>query len=126
MKAGLVCDALQMALWQRQPKAGLIAHSDRGSQYASKAYRRLLEANGFVGSMSRKGNCWDNAVAESFFGSLKQERVRWRHYQSRSGAQQDVLEYISMFYNSYRLHSHLGYKSPREYEGEISEMKKVA
>jgi len=94
MKAGLVCDALQMALWQRQPKAGLIAHSDRGSQYASKAYRRLLEANGFVGSMSmsRRGNCWDNAVAESFFGSLKQERVQWRHYQTRSEAQQDVLE----------------------------------
>ena len=79
----LVCDALQMAIWRRQPKAGLIHHSDRGSQYASKAFRRLLKAHGIEGSMSRKGDCWDNAVVESFFGSLKQERVQWRNYQSR-------------------------------------------
>ena len=82
MKAQLVCDALRMAIWQRRPGAGLVVHSDRGSQYASKDYRRLLKAHGFVGSMSRKGDCWDNAVAESFFGSLKQERVHWRHYQT--------------------------------------------
>lgn len=126
MKAGLVCDALQMAIWQRQPKAGLIVHSDRGSQYASKAYRSLLETNGFVGRMSRRGNCWDNAVAESFFGSMKQERVQWRHYQTRYEAQQDVLDYISMFYNSHRLHSHLGYKSPAQYEAEMFEMGKAA
>lgn len=68
-----------MAIWQRGPKAGLIVHLNRGSQYASQAYRRLLKAHGFIGSMSRKGNCWDKAVAESFFGSLKQERVQWRH-----------------------------------------------
>jgi putative transposase len=80
MKAQLVCDALRMAMWQRRPKAGLIHHSDRGSQYASKAFRRLLKDNEFEGSMSRKGDCWDNAVAESFFGSLKQERVHWRNY----------------------------------------------
>ncbi|ODS22730.1 hypothetical protein AB835_12575 [Candidatus Endobugula sertula] len=73
MKAQLVCDALTMAIWQRLPAAGLIVHSDRGSQYASKSYRRLLKAHGFMGSMSCKGNCWDNAVAESFFGSLKSE-----------------------------------------------------
>ena len=80
MKAQLVCDALQMAIWQRRPGLGLIVHSDRGSQYAGKNYRRLLKAHDFVGSMSRKGDCWDNAVAESFFGSLKQERVYWRNY----------------------------------------------
>lgn len=126
MKAQLVCDALRMAIWQRRPGDGLIVHSDRGSQYASKDYRRLLKAHGFVGSMSRKGDCWDNAVAESFFGSLKQERVHWRNYQTRLEAQQDVLNYISMFYNSHRLHSYLGYVSPNQYEAEMIEMKKAA
>jgi len=126
MKAQLVCDALTMAIWQRRPKAGLVVHSDRGSQYASKEYRRLLKAHGFVGSMSRKGDCWDNAVAESFFGSLKQERVHWRNYQTRLEAQQDVLNYISMFYNSYRLHSYLGYVSPNQYEAEMAELKRAA
>ncbi len=125
MKANVVCDALRMAMWQRRPPNGLIVHSDRGSQYASKNYRRLLKAHGFVGSMSRKGDCWDNAVVESFFGSLKQERVQWRNYQTRYEAQQDVLQYITMFYNSYRLHSYLGYKSPNQYEAETENMKKV-
>ncbi len=126
MKARLVCDALRMAIWQRQPQGGLIVHSDRGSQYASREYRRLLEIHGFMGSMSRTGNCFDNAVAESFFGSLKQERIHWRHYQTRQAAQQDVLQYISMFYNSHRLHSYLGYKSPNQYEVESEILKKVA
>ena len=126
MKAQLVCDALRMAIWQRRPGAGLIVHSDRGSQYASKDYRRLLKAHGFVGSMSRKGDCWDNAVAESFFGSLKQERVQWRNYQTRYEAQQDVMNYISMFYNSYRLHSYLGYVSPNRYEAQVVELEKAA
>ncbi len=126
MKAQLVCDALQMAIWQRKPKAGLIHHSDRGSQYASKAFRQLLKAHGFKGSMSRKGDCWDNAVVESFFGSLKQERVQWKSYQTRYEAQQDILNYISMFYNSYRLHSYLGYLSPSDFENQLVEMKKVA
>lgn len=126
MTAQLVCDALTMAIWQRRPKAGLVVHTDRGSQYASTAYRRLLKAHGLVGSMSRKGNCWDNAVAESFFGSLKCERVHWTHYQTRQEAQQDVLNYISMFYNSHRLHSTLGYKSPNHYEAEMAELKNVA
>ncbi len=126
MKAQLVCDALKMATWQRRPKAGLIHHSDRGSQYASKAFRQLLKAHGFKGSMSRKGDCWDNAVAESFFGSLKQERVQWRNYQTRYEAQQDVLDYITMFYNSCRLHSYLGYTSPNEFEAQSMEVKKVA
>ena len=126
MTANLVCDALKMAIWQRKPKRGLIVHSDRGSQYASHDYRKLLQMYGCIGSMSRKGNCWDNAVAESFFGSLKQERVQWRHYQTRYEAQQDILNYISMFYNSYRLHSFLGYANPSQFEMAWWEVKKVA
>ena len=126
MKAKLVCDALQMALWRRRPKSGLIHHSDRGSQYASKAFRRLLKAHGIEGSMSRKGDCWDNAVVESFFGSLKQELVQWRNYQTRYEAQQDILEYIAMFYNSSRLHSYLGYMSPNDFEQKLLEERKAA
>ena len=126
MKAKLVCDALQMALWRRRPKAGLIHHSDRGSQYASKAFRRLLKAHGILGSMSRKGDCWDNAVVESFFGSLKQELVHWKNYQTRYEAQQDILEYIAMFYNHERLHSYLGYMSPNAFEQKLLEVEKAA
>jgi putative transposase len=126
MKASLICDALKMALWQRKPKLGLIVHSDRGSQYASKAYITLLQQHGCIGSMSRKGNCWDNAVAESFFGSLKQERVQWKNYQTRSEGQQDILNYIVMFYNSSRLHSYLGYQSPKQFEMQMVELQKVA
>ena len=126
MKAKLVCDALQMALWQRRPGAGLIHHSDQGSQYASDAFRKLLKGNKITGSMSRKGNCWDNAVAESFFGSLKQERVQWYDYQTRDEARQHILEYISMFYNSYRLHSTLGYVCPNDFEKQLTKMKKCA
>ena len=126
MKAKLVCDAMMMAIWQRKPKAGLIHHSDRGSQYASRAFRKLLKVHGIKGSMSAKGDCWDNAVAESFFGSLKQERVHWRNYQTRYEAQQDILNYISMFYNSYRLHSTLDYMSPNDYEKQLTEMKEAA
>ena len=126
MKAQLVCDALTMAIWQRKPKAGLIHHSDRGSQYASEAFRKLLKKHEINGSMSAKGDCWDNAVAESFFGTLKQERVHWRNYQTRYEAQQDILNYISMFYNSTRLHSTLNYMSPNDYENQLTEMKKAA
>ncbi|MCP3861608.1 MAG: IS3 family transposase [Aestuariibacter sp.] len=126
MNAQLVCDALTMALWQRKPKAGLIHHSDRGSQYASRQFRQLLAQYKVTGSMSRKGDCWDNAVVESFFGTLKQERVQWRHYQSRHAAQQDVLQYITMFYNSQRMHSYLDYKSPNQYEAEMANLGKAA
>jgi transposase InsO family protein len=115
-----------MATWRRRPKAGLIHHSVRGSQYASKAFRQLLKAHRIQGSMSRKGGCWNNAVVESFFGSLKQERVQWRSYQTRWEAQQDVLQYISLFYNNYRLHSTLGYVSPNEFERQFLEIKKAA
>ena len=117
LTSSLVCDALQMALWRRKPPKGqLIHHSDRGVQYASRAFRRVLKAHGIEGSMSRKGDCWDNAVVESFFGSLKSERVHWRNYQRREEARADIVEYIGMFYNSRRLHSYLGYQSPDEFE----------
>jgi len=86
----------------------------------------LLQANGFVGSMSRKGDCWDNAVAESFFASLKKERVQWRSYQTRTESQRDILNYVVMFYNSRRLHSTLGYISPMSYEAAGVELRKAA
>ncbi len=98
LTATLACDALRMALWHRRPERGqLIHHSDRGVQYASRAFRRLLKAYGIEGSMSRKGDCWDNAVVESFFGSLKSERVHWRSYQTREEARRDIVDYIVMF-----------------------------
>jgi len=87
----LVGDALQMALWRRRPAKGqLLHHSDRGVQYASRAFRKLLKAHGIAGSRSRKRDCWDNAVVESFFGSLKSERIHWRSYQSRAEARADI------------------------------------
>ena len=115
-----------MAIDQRRPGAGLVVHSDRGSQYASYAWRRLVKAHGLVGSMSRKGNCWDNAVAESFFASLKKERVHSTRYQTRAEAQRDILDYIVMFYNSRRRHSYLGYVSPNQYEAAMTGLKKAA
>ena len=127
MKAELACDALKMALWQRRPESGVIVHSDRGVQYASKAYRTLITMHSCIGSMSKKGDCWDNAVPESFFGRLKEERVIWRNYQTRYEAQQDILNYITMFYNSKRLHSFLRYKTPNQFENEhLLQLKKVA
>ena len=126
MKASLVCDALKMAIWQRKPKPGLIVHSDRGSQYASNDYLQLLKVHSCVGSMSRKGNCWDNSVAESFFGHLKQEQVQWQCYSTRTEAQQDVLNYIAVFYNASRLHSYLGYASPNQFEKQAVILEKVA
>ena len=112
----LVIDALRMGVWRRRPDVGLIFHSDRGSQYCSNAFQELLKTNGMVSSMSRKGNCWDNAVAESFFGSLKTERVFSTAYQTREEARRDIVDYIEMFYNSKRRHSYLGYMSPMEFE----------
>lgn len=114
--AELVQDALHMALGRRCPSPGLLHHSDRGSQYACGAYQRLLAERGMVGSMSRKGDCLDNAVAERFFGSLQGERTSHRHYRTRQEARADVIDYIEMFYNSRRKHSYLGYLSPNDYE----------
>ncbi len=116
MTSNLVLSALRMAWWQRKPDKGLLHHSDRGSQYASHAYQKELKKYGMVCSMSRKGNCWDNAVAESFFGTLKAERVRSKMYFTRKQAKLDIISYIAMFYNSNRLHSYLNYKSPNEFE----------
>ena len=112
----LVQTALRMALGRRGPVRGLLHHSDRGSQYACHDYQRLLATHGLRCSMSRKGECLDNAVAERFFGSLKRERTDQRHYTTRQEARADVGEYIEMFYNSRRKHSYLGYCSPNEYE----------
>jgi transposase InsO family protein len=112
----LVQGALEMAIGRRHPEAGLIHHTDRGSQYASHAYRDMLSQNGMVCSMSGKGDCLDNAVAERFFGSLKRERTSHRNYEMRQEARDDVIDYIEMFYNSTRLHSYLGYTSPNKYE----------
>lgn len=113
---GLVTRALRMAIGQRKPPPGLIHHSDRGSQYASRKYRRLLKAHGMVCSMSRKGNCWDNAPVERFFSSLKREWIGDRLYWTRQEAMGDVRAYITMYYNTHRLHSTLGYQSPAQYE----------
>jgi len=108
--------ALTMALTNRTPTAGLLHHSDRGSQYAATSYQQLLAAHGITASMSRKGNCWDNACIESFFGTLKRELVYHRHYATREDAKRDIFEYIEVFYNRKRRHSTLGYDSPAEYE----------
>ena len=108
--------ALRMALTTRQPTAGLLHHSDRGSQYAAGSYQQLLTTHGITASMSRTGNCWDNACVESFFGTLKRELVYHRHYATRAEAKQDIFEYIEVFYNRTRRHSTLGYDSPAEYE----------
>ena len=112
----LVTDALEMALGRRRPPTGLVHHSDRGSQYASYAYRELLAAHGIVCSMSGKGDCLDNAVAERFFGSLKRERTSKYSYRTRQEARDDVIDYIEMCSNSWRKHSSLGYVSPNAYE----------
>ncbi len=101
-------NALKMAVARRRPKAGLLHHSDRGCQYTSQAYRRQLEYLGAVGSQSRKGNCWDNAAMESFFGSLKEECVGNRVYSSHEQAKQALFEYLEIYYNRQRRHSALG------------------
>ena len=112
----LVLDALEMALRGRSPGPGLIHHSDRGSQYASGDYQALLEAQQMISSMSRRGNCWDNAPVESFFSTLKRELVHHRRYQTRAEARAELFEYIEVWYNRRRRHSSLGYQSPAEYE----------
>ena len=112
----LAMDALQMAVAQRRPGTDLIHHSDRGSQYASTDYQKLLKAQGISGSMSGTGNCYDNAAMESWFGLLKRERVNRRSYRTRAGARQDVFDYIERFYNRRRPHASAGRMSPLMYE----------
>lgn len=116
MPASLVERALQMAIDTRSPAAGLLHHSDRGVQYAAHVFQGLLERNGIECSMSRKGNCYDNAVKESFFHTLKTELCDREHYRTREQARASVFEYIEAFYNRQRLHSTLGYCSPAEFE----------
>ena len=116
LRTELVLGALNMALGQRAPSQDLMHHSDRGCQYASQAYRDALAAHGIECSMSRKGDCWDNAVAESFFGTLKTELVHRTRWATRLAARTAVFEYIEVFYNRLRRHSYLGYLSPVDYE----------
>ena len=116
ISADLVEDALRMALYKRQPDPGLLHHSDRGSQYASEQIRRILTNNQIEVSMSRTGNCYDNAVMESFFSTLKCERVHHQDYKTRTEASRDIFEYIAGFYNTVRRHSSLGYLSPNQFE----------
>jgi putative transposase len=116
MTSRLVVDALAMAVQRRLPGEELLAHSDRGSQYASEHYQRLLSTHRITCSMSRRANCWDNAPMESFFASLKKELVHHEDYQTRAEAMASIFEYIEVFYNRQRRHSTLGFISPTEYE----------
>jgi len=116
MKTSLVAGALEMALARHRPPAGLVHHSDRGSQYASAEYQALLANSGIVASMSRKGNCWDNAPMESFFSSLKTELIHDQLYLTRAAARHDAFDYIEVFYNRIRRHSALDYVSPADFE----------
>ena len=116
MSDELVARALEQAISQRRPKAGLLVHSDRGSQYSSWRYRDILYRHGVRQSMSRKGNCWDNAPVESFFKTLKAEEVTDEQYRTREEARLAIFEYIEGFYNTRRLHSTLGYQTPTEFE----------
>ena len=112
----LATTALTMAVAHRRTAEGVLHHTDRGSQYAATTYRELLASYGLTASMSRRGNCWDNAVVESFFHTLKTELVHHRSYQTREEARQEIFEWIEVFYNRTRRHSTLGYRSPAEFE----------
>ena len=127
LTADLATDALTMAWFRRRPAAGLIHHSDRGVQYASGAFQAKLAEYAMGCSMSRKGNCWDNAPTESFFNSLKNERVHGSRYRTRADAKADVFQYIEVFYNRVRRHSRLGQISPERYMQEwLSKQSKAA
>jgi transposase InsO family protein len=119
LEAGLALDALRMAIAARRPEPGLLHHSDRGSQYASAEYRAALAAHGMLASMSRKGDCWDNAVAESFFATLERELIARRDWRTRAEARQAIFHYIEARYNRVRRHSTLGYVSPVQYEAQL-------
>jgi len=119
MTAQLVTDALVMAIWRRGKPDALLHHSDRGSQYTSEQFQRLMADNGVTCSMSRSGNVWDNAAMESFFSSLKTERTARKTYRTRDDAKADVFDYIERFYNPRRRHSTIGYLSPVEFEEQM-------
>lgn len=126
METSLVNNALQMALHNRKPISSLIWHTDRGSQYASDAHRKLLAKHNILQSMSRKGDCWDNAVSESFFHSLKTELVHHERFKTRAEANQATFEYIEVFYNRQRLHSTNEYMSPVNYEAKMLQYQTAA
>ena len=120
MRTSLVTTALQRGYWRRKPPVGLMIHSDRGSQYASYDFRDMLKAYRMTQSMSRRGNCWDNAVGESIFHTLKVELVHEEDFHTRKEAKEKIIEYIELYYNSVRLHSTLGQMSPMEFEQQES------
>jgi putative transposase len=120
MRSDLVSQALQMAVVHRRPAKGLLHHSDRGVQYASDEYQHLLQSHQMEVSMSGKGDCWDNACAESFWSTLKSELVHHEHYATREQARQSIFEYIEVFYNRKRLHSSIGYQSPEAFEASLN------
>jgi transposase InsO family protein len=120
LRTELVLAALTMALGRRRPPTALLHHSDQGVQYASEAYQQVLRANGIVCSMSRRGNCWDNAVVESFFATLKTELIDRRAWPTRREAREAISEYIELFYNAHRLHSSLGYRAPNDFEKRVT------
>lgn len=121
----LAINALKMSTWRRRPERGLVFHSDRGSQYCSNAFQKELKKYGMISSMSRRGDCWDNSVAESFFSTLKIERIFDSVYRTREEARAEIIDYIEMFYNSKRRHSYLGYLSPNDFE-KMAVLKKAA
>ena len=126
LEARLATDALTMALWRRNPSRELLCHSDRGVQYASGDYQEILRANGIRCSMSRKGDCWDNAVAESFFASVEWELIQDSDWHTREEAKRDLFEYLEVWYNRTRRHSALGYCTPAEYEAQLALTRRAA
>lgn len=126
LEAALATDALQMALWSRRPARGLLHHSDRGVQYACEAYQEILSQHGITCSMSRRGDCYDNAVTESFFASLEWELIQDSDWHTREEAKRAIFEYIEVWYNRRRRHSSLGYCSPVEYEAQLTLTPRVA
>ena len=116
MTTDIILDALMMAVWKRKPKQSVIIHSDQGSQFGSDDFARWCKEHNLVPSMSRRGNCYDNAVAEFFFSSLKKERVKQKIYSTREDAKADIFDYIEVFYNRQRRHSHLNQMSPLAFE----------
>lgn len=120
LETALASDALTMALWRRKPGRGLLHHSDRGVQYASGDYQEILREHGITGSMSRKGDCWDNAVAESFFATLEWELIQDSDWHTHEEARRAIFDYIEVWYNRQRRHSSLGYKSPAEFEKQLA------
>jgi transposase InsO family protein len=120
LKSQIAIDALEMAIAARGPAPGLIHHSDRGVQYACGDYQRVITRAGMRPSMSRKGDCWDNSVAESFFSTLKKELVWRMKFETREHARREIFEFVEVFYNRQRMHSYLGYLSPVEFEAAVS------